>query len=186
MAFMTHPQTLDELNTCSAETFGVALADIWEHAPWVAAGVVHQRPFASVAALHEAMVAVVAALDDAARMAFYAGHPELAGADARRGSMTAESVAEQGTLSLASLSDAEARRWDALNQAYRARFGFPFILCIRRHTRDSALRAFEQRLQHDRATELAAALDEIAAITRLRLESRIASVSPVPAPTTLS
>ncbi len=102
--------------------------------------------------------------------------------------MTAESVAEQGTLSLASLSDAEAQRWDALNQAYRARFGFPFILCIRRHTRDSALRAFEQRLQHDRATELAAALDEIAAITRLRLESRIVSPSPspVPAPTTLS
>lgn len=182
MRLMTHPLTLNELNTCSAEAFGAALADIWEHAPWVASRVVHQRPFASVAALHQSMVEVVAALDDAERIAFYAGHPELAGADARRGSMTADSVAEQGTLSLADLPDADAQRWDALNQAYRARFGFPFILCIRRHTRESALRVFEQRLQHDHATELVAALDEIAAITRLRLESRIASAIPIPAP----
>jgi 2-oxo-4-hydroxy-4-carboxy-5-ureidoimidazoline decarboxylase len=182
MPFMTHPKTLDELNTCSAQAFVGALADIWEHAPWIAEGVVQQRPFASVAALHDAMVAVVAALDEAARVAFYAGHPELAGADARRGAMTAASVAEQGTLSLASLTQAEAERWDALNQAYRARFGFPFILCIRRHTRDSALRAFEQRLRHDRATELDAALDEIAAITRLRLASRIVLATPSPTP----
>lgn len=186
MRSMTHPKTLEELNTCTAQAFAAALADIWEHAPWVAARVVHQRPFASVAALHQAMVDVVAALDDAARIAFYAGHPELAGVDARRGSMTADSVAEQGTLSLASLSQAEAQRWDALNQAYRERFGFPFILCIRRHTRDSALRAFEQRLQNDRPAELAAALDEIAAITRLRLEARILLTQPTPTPTTLS
>lgn len=178
MGRMTHPQTLDALNTCAPQAFQAALADIWEHAPWVAERVVAQRPFASIAALHRAMVDVVAALDEPARVAFYAGHPELAGADARRGSMTAASVAEQGTLSLDSLADGEAQRWDALNQAYRARFGFPFILCIRRHTRDSALQAFTQRLQHDRATELANALDEIAAITWLRLQQRLAPQPP--------
>lgn len=181
---MSTPQTLDELNACTAEAFGAALADIWEHAPWVAQAAAGQRPFADVDALHRAMVAVVAALDEPARVAFYAGHPELAGADTRRGSMTDASVAEQGTLALASLAADEAQRWDALNQAYRQRFGFPFILCIRRHTRASALRAFEQRLQHDRATELATALDEISAITRLRLQQRITPTTP--APTTLS
>lgn len=174
---MTPPLTLDALNTCPPEAFSAALADIWEHAPWVPARVVQQRPFASLAALHSAMVAVVAALDEPARVAFYAGHPELAGADARRGTMTDDSIAEQGTLDLARLDADEAQRWDALNQAYRARFGFPFILCIRRHTRASALNAFTQRLQHERATELAAALDEIAAITRLRLEQRVAPLS---------
>lgn len=170
---MTYPLTLQNLNTCSPDAFIEALASIWEHAPWVPERVVAQRPFASVAELHGAMVNVVAALDEADRVAFYAGHPELAGADARRGSMTDDSIAEQGSLDLASLDADTAQRWDALNLAYRTRFGFPFILCIRRHTRASALRAFEQRLQHDRATELAAALDEITAITRLRLEQRV-------------
>ncbi|KQP13251.1 hypothetical protein ASF43_19340 [Pseudorhodoferax sp. Leaf267] len=169
--------TLESLNTCPPDAFVAALAEIWEHAPWVPERVVQQRPFASVAALHGAMVAVVAALDEPARIAFYAGHPELAGADTRRGTMTDDSIAEQASLDLATLDAASAQRWDALNAAYRTRFGFPFILCIRRHTRASALQAFEQRLQHDRATELAAALDEIAAITRLRLAQRVAPAS---------
>ncbi|RZI98972.1 MAG: OHCU decarboxylase, partial [Rubrivivax sp.] len=75
-----------------------------------------------------------------------------------------------------------ARRWNELNRAYRERFGFPFILCIRRHTRESALQAFEQRLQNDRPTELNNTLDEIATITRLRLDRLI----PVPAGMTVA
>lgn len=174
---MTTRSTLEHLNTCAPEAFCAALADIWEHAPWVAHSVVGLRPFATVEALHTAMVDVVAGQDEPARVAFYAGHPELAGDDARRGTMTDASIAEQGTLSLARLDAHEAERWNALNRAYRARFGFPFILCIRRHTRASALQAFEQRLERDRATELATALDEIAAITRLRLERLVSDVS---------
>ena len=175
---MTTRSRLEQLNTCPPEAFCAALADLWEHAPWVAQGVVGQRPFATADALHTAMVDVVAALDEPTRVAFYAGHPELAGDDARRGLMTEASVAEQGTLALAQLGADEAARWNALNQAYRARFGFPFILCIRRHTRASALQAFEQRLQHDRSTELAAALGEIAAITRLRLDRLLLGAAP--------
>ncbi len=174
---MTTRLRLEQLNTCPPEAFCAALADLWEHAPWVAQGVVGQRPFATVDALHSAMVSVVAALDEPARVAFYAGHPELAGDDARRGTMTDASVVEQGTLALAQLGADEAVRWNALNRAYRARFGFPFILCIRRHTRASALQAFEQRLQHERSTELAAALGEIAAITRLRLDRMLPGAS---------
>jgi len=174
---MTTRTRLEHLNTCTPEAFCATLADIWEHAPWVAQGVVGQRPFASVDALHAAMVAVVAGQDESTRVAFYAGHPELAGEDARRGSMTDASIAEQGTLSLALLDTHEAQRWSALNRAYRTRFGFPFILCIRRHTRDSALQAFEQRLQNDRATELTTTLGEIVAITRLRLDRLVSDVS---------
>ncbi|MES2188788.1 MAG: 2-oxo-4-hydroxy-4-carboxy-5-ureidoimidazoline decarboxylase [Pseudomonadota bacterium] len=174
---MSTRSSLEHLNTCTPEVFCAALADVWEHAPWVASGVVGQRPFETVEALHTAMVGVVAGLDEPARVAFYAGHPELAGEDARRGTMTDASVAEQGTLSLARLDAHEAERWGALNRAYRTRFGFPFILCIRRHTRESALQAFEQRLTHDRATELSTTLGEIAAITRLRLDRLVSDAS---------
>ena len=177
MHSMTTRSSLEQLNTCPPADFCAALADIWEHAPWVAHGVVGRRPFATVDALHTAMVDVVAALDEPARIAFYAGHPELAGEDARRGAMTDASIAEQGTLALAQLDSHEAERWNGLNRAYRTRFGFPFIVCIRRHTRESALQAFAQRLEHDRATELATTLGEIAAITRLRLDRLVSDVS---------
>ncbi len=174
---MTTRTSLEHLNTCAPEVFCATLADIWEHAPWVAQAVVGLRPFATAEALHTAMVGVVAGQDEPARVAFYAGHPELAGEDARRGTMTDASVAEQGTLSLARLDTHEAERWSALNRAYRTRFGFPFILCIRRHTRESALQAFEQRLANDRAAELTTALSEIAAITRLRLDRLVSDTS---------
>nr|WP_315430922.1 2-oxo-4-hydroxy-4-carboxy-5-ureidoimidazoline decarboxylase [uncultured Albidiferax sp.] len=176
---MTTRSSLEHLNTCAPALFCAALSDVWEHAPWVAQGVVDQRPFATVEALHAAMLGVVAALDEPARVAFYAGHPELAGEDTRRGTMTDASIAEQGTLALARLEPHEAEHWNALNRAYRTRFGFPFILCIRRHTRESALQAFEQRLAHDRATELATTLGEIAAITRLRLDRLVAAMGDV-------
>ena len=167
---MNHTFSLEHLNTCSADQFCAAMAPIWEHAPWVAPQVLPQRPFASVDALHAAMLNVVARRSEEERVAFFAGHPELAGASARSGTMTEASEDEQGTLGLGQLQGAAAARWDALNQAYRQRFGFPFILCIRRHSLASALLAFETRLDHDRATELRNALDEIAAISRMRLD----------------
>lgn len=180
MRFMPARFTLQHLNTCTPEHFCAALSDIWEHAPWVAQGVVNQRPFATVDTMHAAMVEWVARQDEPARITFYAGHPELAGEDARRGTMTDASIAEQGTLSLAHLDTDEAGQWSELNRAYRERFGFPFILCIRRHTRASALQAFHRRLAHDRATELGIALDEIAAITRLRLDRLVSNAACAP------
>jgi 2-oxo-4-hydroxy-4-carboxy-5-ureidoimidazoline decarboxylase len=170
---MTAHLTLDSLNDDTAEAFCAAMGDIWEHAPWVARGVVHQRPFASVDALHRAMVQWVAAQDEPTRVALFAGHPELAGDQARGGLMTEDSTVEQGALSLHRLDPQEAARWDALNQAYRARFGFPFILCVGRHTRASALQAFQARLKNERATELVNTLEEIGHITRLRLTRRV-------------
>src|SRR6185312_5025621 len=64
---------------------------------------------------------------------------------------------------------ADFERFNRLNAAYREKFGFPFIVCVRRHTRDSILRQFERRLAHDTAAEREAALHEIGLITRLRL-----------------
>jgi 2-oxo-4-hydroxy-4-carboxy-5-ureidoimidazoline decarboxylase len=155
------------------DAFVAHLDGVFEHAPWVAQAVLAGRPFATADALHVAMMDALRALPEPELVALLRGHPELAGAHARSGAMTADSVAEQGGLALASVDAAAAAHWDTLNAAYRARFGFPFILCIRRHSRASALRAFERRLANDRATELQAAQAEIGRISRLRLADRL-------------
>jgi len=64
---------------------------------------------------------------------------------------------------------AEVARIDSLNRAYGARFGFPFIICVRNHDKPGIFATFEQRLTHDRETEIATALAQVYAITRLRL-----------------
>jgi 2-oxo-4-hydroxy-4-carboxy-5-ureidoimidazoline decarboxylase len=107
------------------------------------------------------------------QIAFVACHPDLAGKAARAGTMAPASVAEQAGLGIDQLSDAEFQHFEKLNAAYRKKFGFPFVICVRRQTRDAVLDAFERRLDNDGDGELAAALDEIAHITRLRLVDRV-------------
>ena len=165
--------TLEFLNGCSEAEFVDQLGGVFEHAPWVAAAVASKRPHASVAALHAAMLAELDALPEPELLELLKGHPELAGALARTGAMTSDSQAEQGSLALGEIADDSAAVWDRLNADYRARFGFPFMLCIRRHTRGSALREFERRLANERSVELRNALAEIARISRLRLAARI-------------
>jgi 2-oxo-4-hydroxy-4-carboxy-5-ureidoimidazoline decarboxylase len=170
--------SLEQLNAMNADTFGARLADIFEHAPWVAARAAAGRPYAHVDALHDAMMAQVRALSETELVALLAGHPPLAGAAARAGTMTADSTKEQGALALGSLSQDEFSRWDALNAAYTEKFGFPFIICVRRHTLASIVRSFERRLNNDRATELKLAVQEIGRVSRLRLAARIEGQAP--------
>jgi len=159
---------LAALNAMGRREFVGALGDIFEHAPWIAEGAYPARPFASIAALHRAMLAV---LDGAGRerlLAFLNGHPDLGGRVA-----TDASAREQAGAGLGALSPEEAVRLAEWNRLYRARFGFPFILCAARHDRASILAAFERRLAGDPAAEYATALAEIAAITALRLAARV-------------
>jgi OHCU decarboxylase len=83
--------------------------------------------------------------------------------------LTPASAAEQASAGLAVLSADERSRFDELNAAYRARFGFPFVICAREQTKTSILHALEERLKHSREHEIATALREIEAIARLRL-----------------
>ena len=87
--------------------------------------------------------------------------------------MSTESVTEQASAGLDRLTDGEFTRFERLNAAYRERFGFPFIIAVRRHDKASILAGYERRLANTRETELATALDEVFAITRMRLDSTL-------------
>jgi len=119
------------------------------------------------------MFAAVEAATPAEQTIFLAGHPDLAGAAARRRAMGAFSTNEQAALGLDALDDARFARFEAMNREYRARFGIPFILCVRCHTRASVLACFARRLQSTAEAERAAALAEIFLITRLRIAALV-------------
>jgi 2-oxo-4-hydroxy-4-carboxy-5-ureidoimidazoline decarboxylase len=164
--------TLAALNTMSAQAFVAALGEVFEHAPWVADAAANGRPYPTVAALHQAMLGAVRSQPADRQLAFIAGHPEL-GSRVARAELTDASKSEQGGLGLDRLSAGEFSTFARLNNAYRAKFRFPFIICVRRHTRDSILAQFERRLGNDVAAERALALDEIGLITRLRLNALV-------------
>ena len=164
---------LADLNRMDLADFTAAIGATFELAPWVAATAHARRPFATVTDLHAVMMAAVQSAPRDTQLAFLRNHPDLAGKAARAGAVTAESRSEQANAGLDALSDEEFARFQRLNDAYRGKFGFPFVICVRRHGRDSILHQFERRLQHDAAAELAAALQEIFYITRLRLAAAV-------------
>lgn len=170
---MSQRLSLDALNKAGKAEFVRTLEGLFEAAPWVAEIAYASRPFATVAALHDAMMAAVVSRPRQEQIAFVSGHPDLAGKAARAGAMAPASVAEQAGLGLDRLSDDEFRRFEKLNADYRAKFGFPFVICVRRQTRDAVLDAFGRRLGNGIDDELAAALEEIGHITRLRLVDRV-------------
>jgi 2-oxo-4-hydroxy-4-carboxy-5-ureidoimidazoline decarboxylase len=165
---------LDDLNDMEIAAFAAAVGDAFELAPWVAEQAHAKRPFATVADLHLAMMAAVRAAPHVTQVAFLGQHPDLAGKAARAGAVTEESKHEQASVGLDALSEEEFARFHRLNDAYKAKFGFPFIVCVRRHTRDSILQQFERRLQNDEGQEFATAVQEVFYITRLRIAAKVA------------
>jgi 2-oxo-4-hydroxy-4-carboxy-5-ureidoimidazoline decarboxylase len=166
---------LSDLNVCSKDDFVAALANVFEHSPWVAGQAAALRPFAGAGQLLAAMTAAVERAPDELRLALIRAHPDLASKTQRAAGLTAESGAEQHSAGLDRLSDAGYEAFERANSAYRTKFGFPYIVCVRRHTRDSILRDFERRLPNDAKTEVQASIVEICRIAALRLDQLVAS-----------
>jgi 2-oxo-4-hydroxy-4-carboxy-5-ureidoimidazoline decarboxylase len=164
---------LGELNRMGSADFAASIGDTFEWAPWVAEAAAAGRPFATVTALHDAMMGALRLAPRERQLEFLRGHPDLAGKAARSGALTDDSRREQASVGLDSLDEEEFTRFHRLNDAYKAKFGFPFMICVRRHSRESILRQFERRLGNDAATEFAAALQEVFYITRLRVAGKV-------------
>src|SRR5580658_868143 len=165
--------SLDTLNAADRKTFMAAISEVMELAPWVAEETFAKRPFASIAALYQAMTDAVRNAPPERRQALINGHPDLAGKAAREGNLTADSTAEQAAAGLDKLSEQEFADFHRLNDAYRKKFAMPFIVCVRRHGKQSILREFGRRLNNDAAAEQKTALEEIFRIAALRLDQRV-------------
>ncbi len=163
------PLTLSDVNVLDEAAFSQALGFVFELSPWVVARAHAARPFVSRDALHAAMMAVLDAASDADRLALIRAHPELAGKAAIAKALTAESSREQAGAGLDRLTPGEYARFHELNAAYGARFGFPFIICVRLNDKTSILSAMARRLTHDRPREIEKAIAQIGLISRLRL-----------------
>ena len=156
------------------EEFLARFGGIYEHSPWIAEAAWRRglTPAEDTPkGVGAALAAVVAGADDNSKLALIRAHPDLAGRAAVAGDLTTASRSEQAGAGLDRCTPEEFRRFHALNDAYKTKFGFPFILAVAGKTRQDILAAFEARLGNDRETEFRTALDQIDRIARLRLEA---------------
>jgi len=163
-------RTPAEMNALTAEEFTTLLGGVYEHSPWIAEAAAGQRPFANLEELKAALRQVVQTAPEWAQFALIHAHPDLAGKLALDGRLTPFSALEQAASGILSMNENDLNQMVIANASYRERFGFPFIICARRHTKASILAAMAARLQNDPATERTAALTEIHHIAQLRID----------------
>ncbi|RMQ41644.1 hypothetical protein ALQ04_00553 [Pseudomonas cichorii] len=169
---MSHFQTLTP-SSLSRDAFIAAFADIYEHSPWVAEQAYDQGlnlELDQVENLHARMSEILLSASHERQLALINAHPDLAGKAAVAGELTEASSSEQAGAGIHQCSAAEFQRFTELNQAYKARFGFPFIMAVKGSDRHKILAAFEQRIQHSAEAEFACALAEINKIALFRLQ----------------
>jgi OHCU decarboxylase len=161
---------MEGVNELTRDAFVERFGPLFEHSPWVAEQAWSDRPFADTEELFEALRSAMYSAPRERRLALIRAHPDLAGRAAVEGTLTDSSAREQASAGLDRLTPDEYESFIRTNAAYRERFGFPFVVCVREHTKESILRVAAERLGHTRDEEVRVALEEIAKIARLRLE----------------
>jgi OHCU decarboxylase len=152
--------------------FVAAFGSIFEHSAWIAERAYHLElgPAHDCAAgVHNALARVFRTASPAERLGVLNAHPDLAGKLAAAKTLTPESTAEQASAGLDALTDAERSRFTALNTAYVAKHGFPFIIAVRDHDKASIMAAFERRIAQETETEFETACLQVERIAQFRL-----------------
>jgi OHCU decarboxylase len=164
---------MDGVNALTREAFVDRFGPLFEHSPWVAADAYAHGPFADEDELFAALRAAMYAAPRERQLALIRAHPDLAGRAAVEGSLTESSQREQASAGLDRLTPDEYASFTRLNTAYRDRFGFPFIACVREHSVASLLAWGAARLQREPEAEEHTALAEVGKIVALRLRERL-------------
>ncbi|GCE23883.1 2-oxo-4-hydroxy-4-carboxy-5-ureidoimidazoline decarboxylase [Dictyobacter kobayashii] len=167
--------TLQEINALDHEEFVQALSSLFEGPPWIVYEAWSVRPFTSLDHLYSSLCNVMSASSIEQQVTLIQSHPDLVGRAALAGTLSPSSSSEQASAGLDRLSPTEIATFSSLNQAYRERFGFPFVICARENKKESILAGFEQRLHNSRSQEITLALGEVAKICALRLHDLISS-----------
>lgn len=156
----------------SEDEFVARFGGVFEHSAWIAEQAYRRGIGArhdTAGGLHALMCDVFRGASEAERLAVLSAHPDLAGKLAAAKRLTPESASEQASAGLDALTDAEREKFTALNAAYVAEHGFPFIIAVKGLDKAAILAAFERRIGNDRATEFKTACRQVERIALLRL-----------------
>lgn len=170
---MASKVSVEEVNKLPHEDFIERFGNVVEMTPLCAASVSSIRPFDGLDKLYLAMSDFLDALPTCGREGILRCHPDLAGRHAKRNELTSESKQEQAKAGLGNLTEQEANIIDSLNQSYRAKFGFPFVICARENKKEAIINGLKRRVENDKDTELRTGIQEVKKIMLLRLKDLV-------------
>jgi len=165
--------SIDQINQMDREQFVRTFGGLFQGPPWIAEKAYDARPYADVYELRAAFHDVLFEASPEQQLALIRSYPKIGQVFGRDSGASALSVMDQAMAGLDRLDTDEHHSLDDLTAAYEQKFGFPLIIAVREHTKETILKEGNARLRNSPAAERAAALVEIAKIANLRLLDRV-------------
>ena len=160
---------LNKINKLSETEFTEVFGNIFENASWIAKKLYLKKPFGNFLDLSKKMISVFEDADNQSKLKILRSHPDLAD-KTKIGALTQDSNKEQNNAGLDQCTKEEFNEFKNLNDKYKSKFGFPFILAVKERKKSEILANFQKRILSDKKIEFDEAIKQVKQIASLRLK----------------
>ena len=160
---------LNKINKLSQTEFTEVFGNIFENASWITEKLYKEKPFVNFRDLSKKMLNVFNSTNNENKLKILNSHPDLAD-KTKIDSLTPESNQEQINAGLDRCTEEEFNEFKNLNIEYKKKFGFPFILAVKKKSKIEILDNFRKRILSDKKIEFNNAIEQVKEIAILRLE----------------
>ena len=157
--------SIDKFNKLSKAEFISIFGNIFEKTEWVAEKCYESKPYNNLDELVSKMMKIFENIEKERHLEILNSHPDLA----VEKKLTEDSKNEQKNASLNQCNDAEFIEFKKLNEEYKKKFGFPFIIAVKGKNKEEILNSFRQRITNNINLEFEEAKKQVKKIASFRL-----------------
>ena len=157
--------SIDKFNKLSKAEFISIFGNIFEKTEWIAERCYESKPYNNLDELVSKMMKIFENIEKERLLEILNSHPDLAVGK----KLTKDSKNEQKNASLNQCTDEEFVEFKKLNEEYKKKFGFPFIIAVKGKNKEEILNSFRQRITNNINLEFEEAKKQVKKIASFRL-----------------
>ena len=161
--------SIDKFNKLSKAEFISIFGNIFEKTEWIAERCYESKPYNNLDELVLKMMKIFENTEKEKHLEILNSHPDLA----VEKKLTKDSKNEQKNASLNQCTDEEFIEFKKLNEEYKKKFGFPFIIAVKGKNKEEILNSFRQRITNNINLEFEEAKKQVKKIASFRLSEII-------------
>ena len=162
---------INNINKLPKTQFINLFANIFENSQFIAEALYEKKGdgFSDFENLTKKMMDIFENTTKEQKLKILNAHPDLAN-KTKVSSLTDDSKKEQQNAGLDSCTKEEFDEFKKLNDLYKKKFNFPFILAVKKKNKNEILDNFKKRISFNPTTEFDEALKQVKQIASLRLK----------------
>ena len=161
--------SIDTFNKLNKSEFLSIFGNVFEKSEWIAEKCYDSKPYNNVQELVNKMMEIFDNLIKEKHIEILNSHPDLA----VKKKLTKESENEQANANLNQCTNEEFEEFNKLNEKYKKKFGFPFIIAVKGKNKNEILNIFRQRITNNINLEFEEAKKQVKKIATFRLSEII-------------